>query len=387
MKNICVITGSRAEFGLLTPLLKRIQIDKKMNLKLVVTGSHLQKKYGNTKKEISEENIKISKKINVFPKLNNIYSTLESISIGLKKFNIFFKESKIDLLLILGDRYEILAPAISATFYKIPIAHISGGDCTLGAIDDTVRHCLTKMAWLHFVSNSNSRKRVIQMGENPKRVFNVGNIGAERIKKIQSLSKKDIEQKLKIKFMKKNILVTFHPVTFDDNSSSRHLNEILKALKKLTNTSIIFTYPNNDIESYNIIKIIENFVKKRKNYYVFKSLGFINYVSLLKQVDCVIGNSSSGLLEAPSLKIGTINIGDRQEGRLKAISVLDCKPNKNDILKVINKIYSKQYKEIIKKTKNPYYKSNTTNIIYEKIKKFKKPTVLKKEFFNIKNYY
>ena len=171
MKNICVITGSRAEFGLLTPLLKRIQIDKKMNLKLVVTGSHLQKKYGNTKKEISEENIKISKKINVFPKLNNIYSTLESISIGLKKFNIFFKESKIDLLLILGDRYEILAPAISATFYKIPIAHISGGDCTLGAIDDTVRHCLTKMAWLHFVSNSNSRKRVIQMGENPKRVL------------------------------------------------------------------------------------------------------------------------------------------------------------------------------------------------------------------------
>ena len=383
-KKIYIITGSRAEYGLMQILIKKLHNDKNIDMKIFVTGMHLSPEFGNTYKEIISDGFKIEKKVRVLSSLDTPTAISKSTGLGIMGFAKLFDTAKPDFLVVLGDRYEILSAVIAANFHHIPIAHIGGGDVTLGAFDEWIRHSITKMSWFHFVSNPSSKKRVVQLGEDPKRVFVTGNLGVDRLRKTKLLSKKLIEKKIKIKFNKKNILITYHPVTLEKNTSAAQFKQILLAVSKLKDTKLIFTYPNSDTNGRVIINMIKKFVFSKKNDSVkFTSIGHVNYLSVLKYVDCVLGNSSSGILEAPSLKIPTINIGDRQEGRLKAKSIIDSKPLKNSILQSIKRVYSKNFRSSLKYIHNPHEYKNSANKIYQIIKNKKAPLELKKSFYNL----
>ncbi len=383
-KKIYIITGSRAEYGLMQILIKKLNHDKNIDMKIFVTGMHLSTEFGNTYKEILKDGFKIEKKIKILSSSDTPTAISKSTGRGIIRFAKIFEKTKPDFLVVLGDRYEILSAVIAANFHHIPIVHIGGGDVTLGSFDEWIRHSITKMSWFHFVSSPSSKKRVIQLGEDPKRVFVTGNLGIDRLRKTKLLSKKLIERKMKFKFKKKNILITYHPVTLEKNTSAVQFRQILLAVSKLKDTKLIFTYPNSDTNGRVIINMIKKFVFSKKNNSVkFISLGHLNYLSILKYVDCVLGNSSSGILEAPSLKIPTINIGDRQEGRLKANSIIDSKPVKNSILQSIKKIYSKSFRYNLKNTQNPHEYKNSADKIYQIIKKRKAPLELKKSFYNL----
>ena len=383
-KKIYIITGSRAEYGLMQTLIKKLHNDKNIDMKIFVTGMHLSSEFGNTYKEILKDGFEIEKKIRTLSSLDTPTAISKSTGIGIMSFAKLFDTTKPDFLVVLGDRYEIMSAVIAANFHNIPIAHIGGGDVTLGAFDEWIRHSITKMSWLHFVSSPSSKKRVIQLGEDPKRVFVTGNLGVDRLRNTRLLSKKLIEKKMKFKFNKKNILITYHPVTLEKNTSASQFKQILLAVSKLKNTKLIFTYPNSDTNGRVIINMIKKFVSSKKSDSMkFASMGHVSYLSVLKYVDCVLGNSSSGILEAPSLKIPTINIGDRQEGRLKANSVIDSKPAKSSILKSIKKVYSKGFRYNLKFTRNPHEYKNSANKIYQIIKNKKAPLELKKSFYNL----
>ena len=382
-KKIFIVSGTRAEYGLLYKLIKKLDNDRFIDLKIIVTGMHLSRQYGNTYKEIINDGFKIYKKIKILLSSNTNLSISQSVGRGILSFAKLYEKEKPELIVVLGDRYEIISAVIPANFQQIPILHIGGGDLTYGSQDENIRHSITKMSWLHAVSNFESKKRVIQLGENPNRVFYCGSLGTERIEKIKIKSKKEVERLLGFQFYKKNILITYHTVTHEKISPKNDFSEIIKALNLLKNTKLIFTYPNSDANSKVIIDMINKFVKKNNNAIFFKSLGSSNYFSLMNYVDCVLGNSSSGILEAPSFKIATINIGDRQEGRMQAKSVINCKPDKNLIIKSINYIYNHNFKKIVNKVKNPYKAKNCSNEIYKIIKKFKKPKNLKKNFYKL----
>ena len=376
-KKICVVTGSRADYGLLQNLIKKFHFDKYINLKILATGMHLSNDFGNTYKEIIKDGFKIEKKIKILSRFDKPHDISKSTGKGIKLFSSIFKFLKPDLIVVLGDRFEIFSSVVAANFHRIPVAHIGGGELTLGAFDDVLRHSMSKMSWFHFVSTSESKKRIIQLGEDPKRIFITGSVGIDRLRNTKLLNKNSIEKKMNFKFNKKNLLITYHPVTLENNTSALQFKQILLAVSKLT-------YPNSDTHGKVIIKMIEKFVSLKKNESIkFKSMGHINYLSVLKQVDCIIGNSSSGIVEAPSLKTFTINIGQRQEGRLKAKSVIDTKPIKENILQSIKKIYSIDYKKKLSKLKNPYEIKNSSNKIFNTIKKSIIPFELKKKFYDL----
>ena len=383
-KKICIITGSRAEYGLMQNLINKFHKDKKVDLKIFVTGMHLSPEFGNTYKEILKDGFKIEKKIKILNRSDTPYAISKSTALGVTGFGKIFNTYKPDLLVVLGDRYEIMAGVIAANFHHIPVAHIGGGYTTLGGIDEWIRHSITKMSWLHFVSNSTNKKRVIQLGEDPRRVFKIGSLGVDRLRKTNLLNKKLIQKKMKFKFNKKNILITYHPVTLEKNTSGSQFKEILSAVSKLKDTKLIFTYPNSDTFGRIIIKMINKFVSSKQHDSIkFSSMGHVNYLSVLKNVDCVLGNSSSGLIEAPSLKTPTINIGDRQEGRFKANSVIDVQPKRNLILKSIKKIYTKKFRKKLNNIYNAYEYKDSSNKAYKIIKKILIPTELKKFFYNL----
>ena len=381
--KISVITGTRAEYGLLKNVMREIKKSKRFKLQTIVTGMHLSKEFGNTYKDIEKDGFKISAKINIHLKGDQPRDISLSVSNGFKAFSKIFAKLKPDLILLLGDRFELVPAAYTATIHRIPICHLHGGEETFGLIDDPTRHILTKMSHFHFVANKVYKKRVIQMGEHPSKVFNVGGLGVDSIKLEKKIKKSDLEKELKIKFLKKNILVTFHPITLDNNSTEYQFSEILKSLSKIKNTNIIFTYPNADTFGRIIIKMIKKFCRLKKNSYNFKSLGQKRYYSLLKHVDLVLGNSSSGLLEVPSFKIPTVNIGDRQTNRLKAKSVLDCEPNEKEITKSIKKAYSKIFRKKIKNIKNHYGNGGASSKIIKILNKLKFDDILKKKFYDI----
>ena len=384
MKKICVVTGSRAEYGLLKPVLKRIIKSKKLKLQLIVAGTHLSNKFGNTIKDIIFDGFNIDYKVKLSYQQDTSKEIVKSLSQGLKNFAEPLYKLNPDLLLILGDRSEIFIAALAATIYRIPIAHIHGGELTEGAYDDAIRHSITKMSHLHFVATNIYKKRVIQLGEQINRVFNVGGLGVENIKKVNFLQKKDLEKKLNLKFLDKNLLITFHPVTLEPKSSLSQINELIKALSNLSNTRLIFTMPNSDVENDKIFEKIKKFCKKNKNAKYYISLGPTKYYSCIRYVDGVVGNSSSGLIEVPSFKKGTVNIGNRQDGRIKAISVIDCKPKKKLISKAINKLYSKKFQQKIKVVRNPYdRKIITSKKIISIIENIKIETLLKKKFCDL----
>ncbi len=384
VKNICVITGSRADYDLLLPIIKGLSKIKKFNVKTIVTGSHFIK-FQTSIKIIKNDKIKIFKKIKI-PYLNDTNSTiLKSISSGIEKFDEVFKKNKFDLLIVLGDRYEIFSAVISASFYRIPIAHLSGGEVTEGAIDESLRHSITKFSTFHFVSNPIYLKRIKQLGENPRNIFHVGSTSVEDVSKEKLYSKKELEKKLNFEFKKENFLITFHPVTFQEDYGLKDFKEILTYFEKRKNQGIIFTIPNADTKNFYISKMIKKFIKKNKNSKYFGSLGRIKYFSVIKNVDAVIGNSSSGLSEVPSLKKPTINIGTRQKGRLRSKSVIDIeKVNSVKLNRSLKKIKSKEFLKLMNSSKNPYYKSNTTKNILKIIKNLNLRKISQKNFFDIK---
>ena len=378
-KTIYIVTGSRADYGLLKNLITQINKSNKFELTLIVTGQHLSKKYGNTYKEIKNDFGKSIKFIDIKVNNSEVNSILKSISIGITKVGKYFVSKKPDLLIILGDRYEMLSFAVAALFNKVIIAHIHGGELTQGSIDDTIRHTISKFSNYHFVATKPYKKRVIQLGENPKKVFLVGGLGSENVENISYLDKKVLEKNLNIKFKKNNFLITFNSFLDDKILVKVAIRNMFKALNKFKNTNYIFTFPNSDLESNNIIKMIIDFSKKNKNAYCFKSLGVQRYLSCMKICNVVVGNSSSGILEAPSLKTPTINIGNRQNGRIKAKSVIDCNYSSLGIQKAIKKALSKKFQKKIKNIKNPYYQKNTSTKIMSIIEQ-----VLKKKNYHQK---
>jgi len=383
-RKICVVTGSRAEYGLLYWLLKEIETDKKLKLQLVVTGMHLSSKFGLTYKEI-ETDFKIDKKINLSLTADTSQGISNSMSIAQRSFSKTYDELKPDIILVLGDRYEIFSSVVAAMIARIPVAHIHGGEITKGVIDDAIRHCITKMSQIHFVAAKEYLKRLVQLGENKKNIFNVGGMGIENIKRLKLLSRKEFEKSINFKLNKKNILVTFHPITLEKNKSKIHFQELLKCVSDLKDTNIIFTKANSDMGGKIINKMIDHYINKnRKNSIGVTSLGQVRYLSALQYVDVVVGNSSSGLLEAPSFKIATINIGDRQSGRIKANSIVDCLPNKKSIRIAFKKVYSKKFQNNLKNVKNPYGEGCASKKITKVLKNIKLKGILKKGFFNIK---
>ncbi len=384
MKKICVISGSRAEYGLLRPLMKAIQGSSKLKLQLIVTGMHLSPEFGLTYKKIEKNNFHIDKKIEMVVSADTPSAIAKSTGLGIIGFADAISELQPDMLLLLGDRYEILAASLSGMVARIPIAHIHGGETTQGAFDESIRHAITKMSWWHFVATEQYAKRVVQLGEDPSRVFNVGGLGVDLIKQLKLLSKRQLSDQTNINFRKKNIVVTFHPVTLENYTSGKHFQALLDALLDFPDINVIFTKPNADTDGRVIIEMIDNFTSVHSERSIsFTSMGNLRYLSTLQFVDGVIGNSSSGLIEAPFFKIGTVNIGDRQKGRMMAKSIINCKPSYEEIKKSIIKLYSNEFSKSIKDVENPYGQGGATKKILNVLEGGKFPKSIKKHFFDI----
>lgn len=381
-RKICVVTGTRAEYGLLYWLMKEIA-DKELQLQLIVTGMHLSPEFGLTYKEIEKE-FKIDKKIEILLSSDTSIGISKSMGLAQISFAEAYEELKPDIVVVLGDRYEIFSATSAAMIAKIPVAHLHGGETTEGLIDEPIRHSITKMSHLHFTATDEYKNRVIQLGEHPSRVFNVGGMGIENIKRLKLLTKEEFENSIDFKLNKKNILVTFHPVTLENSTAKEQFQELLDAIDNLEETNIIFTKANSDTDGRVINQMIDEYVSKNSHKSIgFTSLGQLRYLSALQFVDVVVGNSSSGLTEAPSFKIGTINIGDRQKGRIKASSVIDCEPNKSLIYQAFLKLYSEEFQKIIKDTINPYGDGCASKKIVEILKTVDLEDILKKSFYDL----
>lgn len=378
--KIFIVSGSRAEVGILSNLISKYQKNK---LTLVLTGQHLERKYQNLSNLYNKRIIK-TKFVDI--KLNNSkpLSILNSISIGISEFGKLFNKYKPKIVIILGDRYELISVAVAAYFSNTKIAHIHGGEKTIGSMDDTIRHIITKFSNIHFVSNKIYKKRVIQLGENPETVFNVGGLSAENIKKFKPIKKKQLEKLLGIKFAKFNFIITINSFFEKSITTSKALKNLFFALKAQKNTNLFFTSSNSDLKSDEINKQIKYFCKKNVNSYFFYNLGYKNYLSLLSKCDLCVGNSSSGILEAPSLKIATINLGTRQTGRIKSDSIIDCDYENNSILSAIKLSKSKIFKKKLIKTKNPIFKKNTAINIKKVINSNLNKKIILKSFYDLK---
>lgn len=383
-RKICVITGTRAEYGLLHWTMKQIQETSDLELQICVTGMHLAPEFGLTYKQIEKDGFSINEKIEILLSSDTAVGVSKSIGLGVIGFSEAFERLRPDLILMLGDRFEIFSAAASAMISKIPIAHCHGGEATEGLIDESIRHSVTKMSHLHFTSTEEYRNRVIQLGEHPERVFNVGALGIENINRLKLLNRAETESSIDFKLAKKNILITFHPVTLENATSEEQFNELLQALDSLEHTNLIFTKPNADTDGRVIIAMIDEYVAKNSDKAVsFISLGQLRYLSLLQFVDAVVGNSSSGLIEVPSFKIPTINIGDRQRGRLKSETVIDCEPTKESILDAIRYSESEGFRKILNTAINIYGTGDSSIKIIDVLREFELDGILKKKFYNL----
>lgn len=382
-KTICVVTGSRADYGLLKKLMHLIKSDPEIKLQIIVTGSHLSSSYGNTYKEIELDGFEIDHKISILDGFLNGVQTIEAMSTCQFEIAKIIDLNKPDLIIVLGDRYEILSAVISALILRVPVAHIHGGEITQGAFDDSIRHAITKLSNLHFVSTERNKQRVIQMGENPENVYHVGGLGVDAIKEMDFAEKSELEKIIGIKFGKKNLVVTFHPETNSEISPERQIKELLDALSVMEDINLIFTGVNADPGSQKITEAINYFISNRTNAVLVPSLGQKNYFSTILYSDGVIGNSSSGLLEVPSLKKATINIGNRQYGRETSDSVINSPCSRDQIVNAINMLYSPDFKFNIEKTSNPYEKDNSAAEIYKVLKQIDLKSILPKKFHEL----
>jgi UDP-N-acetylglucosamine 2-epimerase (non-hydrolysing)/GDP/UDP-N,N'-diacetylbacillosamine 2-epimerase (hydrolysing) len=385
MRKVCVVTGSRAEYGLLSSLMVAIQADPEMQLQVIATNMHLSPEFGLTYQEIETDGFHIDKKVQMLLSSDTANATTKSVGLATIGFADAYEDMQPDIIVVLGDRYEILAAVTAALFYKIPVAHLYGGEITEGAYDDSIRHAITKMSHLHFTSTEEYRQRVIQLGEQPDRVFNVGAIGVENIKKTSLLSKRELEESIGFSLGNKSVLVTYHPVTLESATAKQQMENLLEALEEgLDGYKIIFTYPNSDTGGLIIINLINQFVEKHKEWAVaFKSLGKKRYLSALQYVSAVIGNSSSGIIEVPSFGIPILNIGDRQKGRISTESVIHCGATKEEIEKGLSIIFSEQTIRIAKQKRNPYDKEETIEAIHHLLKEYPLDNLIQKSFYNL----
>lgn len=386
MRKICFITGTRAEYGLLSRLMKMVQDDASTQLQLIATNMHLSPKYGNTYQEIERDGFSIDKKIPILEEgKDDANATLKSMAKALAGFADAYDELKPDLVVVLGDRYEILAAATAALIERIPIAHIHGGEITEGAYDDAIRHSITKMSHLHFASTEEYRKRIIQLGEQPDTVWYVGAIGVENIKKLPLMDKEEIEESIQFKLDGNTLLVTYHPVTLGAHSAEHDIKEFLAALEERKDLRIVFTMPNSDTGAQAIVDAINAFVANNRDRAVsYKSLGVKRYLSVMKYVGAVVGNSSSGLVEVPSFGIPTLNIGDRQKGRIAADSVCNCDTDKGSILQGLDTIMSPVFKQKAAATHNPYDKEGTAQAIFNVLSTYPLNQLKQKHFYDIR---
>lgn len=383
--KICFFTGTRADYGLLFPLMKLIKEKNEYELQIIASGMHFSPEFGLTYKEIEKDGFKINEKIEVLLSSDSNIGINKAIGLGLISFSEALKRLEPDILIILGDRFEALSMAIASYIMKIPIAHISGGERTEGAIDEGIRHSITKMSYLHFTSTAEYRKRVVQLGENPERVFNVGEIGLDNIKNLKLLTKEEIEKSLNFKFSDKNVLFTYHPTTLNNDQLEEEIEEIFKALEELVKIGykIIITKSNADEGGRFINQFIDKFsVKQKDKVFVSTNFGTLKYLSIMSYVDFVLGNSSSGIVEAPSLKVPTINIGERQKGRVRGNSIIDVNPLEEEILRAVSIVENMDRKKI----NNPYDQGGTAQKIYNVLKDYLENNKinLKKEFYDIK---
>jgi GDP/UDP-N,N'-diacetylbacillosamine 2-epimerase (hydrolysing) len=382
VKKVCVVTGSRADYGLLRWVIEGINNSSKLELQLVVTGMHLSPEFGLTWREIESDGFRIHKRVETLLSSDTPVGIAKSVGLGIVGFADAYSDLQPDLVLVLGDRYEIFAAVAAALPACIPIVHLHGGETTEGAIDEAMRHSITKMSHLHFVATGESRRRVLQLGESPEHIFLVGGLGVDSILRLPLLPKAELETVLDFKFAKRNLLVTFHPTTLEPGASSRQMSEILTALDRLLETNLIFTMPNSDTEGRALISMIDDFVRSHPNASAFDSLGQLRYLSCVNQVDGVVGNSSSGLLEVPSFKKGTIDIGDRQKGRERATSVIHCEPEMGEILNAFSLLYSSDFQATLAETQNPYGNGGASEVIVEQLEMMDLDGLLGKAFIN-----
>lgn len=385
MRKICFITGTRAEYGLLSRLMKMVQDDNSTQLQIIATNMHLSPKFGNTYQEIENDGFVIDKKIPILEDgKDDANATLKSMAKALSGFADAYDELKPDMVVVLGDRYEILAAAAAALIERIPIAHIHGGEITEGAYDDAIRHSITKMSHLHFASTEEYRKRIIQLGEQPDHVFNVGSIGVENIKMLPLMSKDEIEKEIGFAIDNKTILVTYHPVTLGNRTAKEDIDDFIAALEEKKDLRIIFTMPNSDTGGQAIVEAINAFVdKNHQRAKAFKSLGVLRYLSVMQHVAAVVGNSSSGLIEVPSFRIPTLNIGSRQKGRISADSVCNCGTYKASVLAGLDKILTPEFRQLAANAVNPYDKEKTASAIFHIISSYPLNGIIHKKFYDI----
>lgn len=383
MRKICFVTGTRAEYGLLHRLMHLVKDDNDLQLQVVATNMHLMPEFGETYKEIEKDGFTIDKKVFMHKPSDDAYGIIASMAEEMQGMNDALSELKPDILVLLGDRYEILVAAQVALIHSIPIAHIHGGEITEGAFDDAIRHSVTKMASLHFTSCEQYRHRVIQMGEQPSHVFNVGSLGVENIKSLPLMTKEELEVSLDFKIDHRTILVTYHPVTLGGNPAI-DIHEFLNALEEFNDLKVIFTMPNSDTGRDMIALAIEKYVQKHQNQAkAFTSLGLKRYLSTLQFVKAVVGNSSSGIIEVPTFGIPTLNIGDRQKGRISSKSVVNCGISKEEISAGLTYCLSDKMQKAAKTYENPYTKLNTASLIYQELKNVELLDLNLKTFYDL----
>ncbi|MCZ8257556.1 MAG: UDP-N-acetylglucosamine 2-epimerase [Polaromonas sp.] len=383
MKRICVVTGTRAEYGLLRWLMEGIRQSPELALQVIATGAHLSPEFGLTYRNIEADGFVIDRKVEMLLSSDTPSGVAKSMGVAMIGFADAFAELRPDLVLVLGDRYEIFSAAAAATIARIPVAHLHGGETTEGAFDEALRHSITKMAQLHFVAAEAYRRRVIQLGEDPARVFLVGGLGIDNMLKLDLLDRAALEAALDFKLGLKNLLVTFHPATLEQGAAAGQMDELLAALDTLQDTHLIFTMPNADTEGRALSRQVEAYVAARPNAKVYASLGQLRYLSAIAHVDAVVGNSSSGLAEVPSFRKATVNIGDRQKGRLKAQSVIDCMPDRESIKAALAQAYSADFQAGLTQVMNPYGDGGASQKILHILEDYDFPTSLKKTFHDL----
>lgn len=379
-RKICVVTGTRAEYGLMRWVMQGIKDDSELTLNVIVTGMHLSPEFGLTYREIEKDGFHIDRKVEMLTSSDTSVGIAKSMGLGLIGFADALNELNPDLIVVLGDRFEIFAAVAAALVARIPVAHLHGGEATEGAFDEAFRHSITKMSHLHFVAAEEYRKRVIQLGEQPERVFLVGGLGIDNIKRMQLLGRAELEASLDFKLGAKNLLITFHPVTLETSTAKDQLAELLGALESLEDTQLFFTMPNADTDGRALIKMVEQFVARHPNARAYASLGQLRYLSCIAQMDGVVGNSSSGLAEVPSFKKGTVNIGDRQRGRLQAASVINCEPTRKSIEAALKKLYSTAFQMSLSQIQNPYGEGGASQRIVQVLQGHPLDGILKKSF-------
>jgi GDP/UDP-N,N'-diacetylbacillosamine 2-epimerase (hydrolysing) len=384
-RKICVITGTRAEYGLLRWVMQGIKDDADLSLQVIATGMHLSPEFGLTYKAIEADGFRIDRKVEMLTSSDTPLGIAKSMGLGMIGFADALNELKPDLIVVLGDRFEIFSSVATALTACIPVAHLHGGETTEGAIDEAFRHSITKMSHYHFVAADEYKQRVIQLGEQPKNVFLVGGLGIDNIKKLRLLDRNALEVDLGVKFDKKNLLITFHPATLEISSAAKQMQALLAALAKLEETQLIFTMPNADTDGRALIKIVEKFTSNHSNAHAFISLGQLRYLSCISHVDGVVGNSSSGLLEVPSFRKGTINIGDRQRGRLQASSVINCEANQKSISSGIEMLYEPEFQLNLSQVRNPYGEEGASDKIVDILKTISIKNIVKKTFHDLTN--